>query len=440
MIDVLLVNPPSVVHEKRFISQILSMPPLGLMYIGTYLKLAGFKVELIDFTVEHFNSDSFKRFIQKKKPKIIGISTYTVAYRSVKLLVELIKSLLPETKIVAGGAGATFSYNKYLNDISVDFIIKGEGELAFKKLAEVLINNESNISIVKGVVYLDKKRNIIHTNCGERIRDLDSLYWPDRELIDLSKYVYPFTICTTRGCPGTCIFCSSKQFWGKKIYLRTAKNIFGEVDYLMKRYNPKKKSIFIVDDTFTMVPNRTKEFAKLFIDSKYKIEWGCDSRADVVDKNLLLTLYESGCRVIQFGLESGNNEVLRKIGKRITWEQVETAINLANSIGFNINVSFIIGHPFDTHKTIRQTLELVLSLYNNYGVNPLCAIYTPYPGTIVYENPNSFGLNILTDSFENYTTDNPIIMSNNFTPNDLRRYFQSFQDVIMKRTEKLFYQ
>ena len=178
----------------------------------------------------------------------------------------------------------------------------------------------------------------------------------------------------------------------------------------------------------------------MLVENKISLTWGCESRADVVDYKLLKTLYEAGCRKIQFGLESANNEILRKIGKKITREQLLNAVKLANSIGIDMNVSFIIGHPFDTHETIRETLDFALFMFKNYKINPYCAINTPYPGTMAFDNPEKFNLKILTDNFDNYTMDNPIIETDNFTSHDLRKYYQSFQDVCLGKEEKLYYQ
>ena len=189
-----------------------------------------------------------------------------------------------------------------------------------------------------------------------------------------------------------------------------------------------------------MRPQRVFEFIELLKKNNLKIIWGCESRADIITKELLEAMYYAGCLKIQFGLESANNKILQLIGKGITKEDVLNAVKIAYSIGFDINISFIIGHAFDTKDTIEETLDFALYLFQEYKVNPYCAINTPYPGTQLYNFPQKFGLEILTDNFDNYTMDNPIIKTKNFSPEDLRRYYQTFQNICLGKHKISYYQ
>lgn len=437
MIDVLLINPTTIRTYKKVSADIISMPPLGLLYLGTYIKKKGYSVSIIDFSVNYYSLDEFISKLKELTPKIIGISTFTECYSPTKILIKLIKQLLPNIYIIAGGPGATFSYQKYFDETDIDFIIRGEGEFSLCHLIENIFSKKHNYNSIEGLVYKENN-NLVVNSMGRRISNQDDLGWPDRSLLDLSKYIYPYTISTSRGCPGNCMFCSSRQYWGKEIHFRSPESIIEEIKFLIKNYN--LEYFFIIDDTFTMIPKRVFKFIELLEENNIYVTWGCESRADVVTYELLQKMYESGCRKLQFGLESANNEILRKIGKKITRENVLNAVKIARSIGIDVNVSFIIGHVYDTKKTIEDTLEFALFLFKEYKINPYCAINTPYPGTVLYENPEKFRMKILTDNFDNYTMDNPIIVTSNFTPNDLRKYYQSFQNVCLGKEEKLFFQ
>lgn len=418
-------------------AEIVSMPPLGLMYLASSVRNKGYTASIIDLSVDYVTRREFENKIKIINPTIIGITTFTECFSSVILLTQLIRSLYPQIQIVLGGPGVTFSYEKYLKNTEVDYILKGEGENSICELLDYVLRNKGELSSIKNLIYTIGDR--VHINeTGERISNLDELPWPDRSLIDLQQYIYPFTISTARGCPGNCIFCSSRQYWGKEIYFRSPTSIIEEIKYLYNKFD--LSYFFIVDDTFTMRPQRVFEFIELLEKNNLKMIWGCESRADVVTKELLEAMHYAGCLKIQFGLESANNEILKKIGKGITKEDVLNAVRIAYSIGFDINISFIIGHAFDTKETIEETLDFALYLFQEYKVNPYCAINTPYPGTQLYDTPQKFGLEILTDNFDNYTMDNPIIRTKNFSPQDLRKYYQTFQDMCLGKCEVSYYQ
>ncbi|WP_181793952.1 B12-binding domain-containing radical SAM protein [Garciella nitratireducens] len=187
----------------------------------------------------------------------------------------------------------------------------------------------------------------------------------------------------------------------------------------------KAKEFFIVDDTFTMIPERTKKFCDLLSELETFFIWGCESRTDIVDKDLLQSMYLAGCRKTQFGLESAHDKVLHSINKNITFKQVENATKLAHDIGFDINISVIIGHAEDTKETIEYTLEKSRLLKEKYNANMQFSINIPYPGTDLYENAVEYGIEVLTDNYDFYSTDNAIINTKYLTANDLRYYYNS---------------
>lgn len=432
MIDILLINPPTGNSSKRMSASFASSPPLGLMYIGSHLKQAGYKIKLIDFSVEFFDRDNFENYLFNNLPRMIGITTYFESFGSLYVIIEFIRKKMPHIPIVLGGAAATFKYELFFSSMNIDYIIMGEGEYSFVHLADILLrNNTDKLDLVKGLVY--KKNDSLHITPYTRILDLNTLYYPDRELIDLSKYAYPFTLSTARGCPGNCIFCSSKQYWGSKMCLRSVDSIYDEIVYLKEMY--QMKYFFIVDDTFTINPKRTAAFAQKLILNQLNLFWGCESRVDIVTKELLDKLYESGCRKIQFGLESADNNILRKLKKNITKEQVYKAVSLASQIGFDVNVSFIIGHPFDTHETVKNTLDFVLGLRKKFNISPYASILVPYPGTDIYQNASEYGLQILSEDFDNYRIDKAIIRTSHLTDNDLRFYYQFFLNKLISNVD-----
>ena len=432
-LDVLLINVPTSRKYKREFASVSSMPPLGMMYIASHLQKRKYNVKIIDMAVDFFDKNRFINMLKSENPKIIGISSYVESWNPIKTITRVIKDILPNTIITAGGPFATFCYNQLLNETPVDYITFSEGEYVFANLADSLIRDKIEIDKVNGIAF-KKDGEIFLTEHNNRIENLDELEFPNRDLIDLNKYVYPITISTARGCPGKCMFCSSKSYWGNKIAFRSPENIIKEVLQMKEKYSINM--FFIIDDTFTINVSRAIKFCKLLNETNEKFIWGCESRADVASIELLNSLYSAGCRKIQFGMESGNNDILKKIGKDVTTEQIENAVKIASEIGFDINISFIIGHAFDTHETVMQTINFALKLREKYKINLFASINTPYPGTKLYKQMDQYGIKLLTNDWNKFTMDNAVIDTNNLTSLEIRGYYQRFMDVLLGKTKQ----
>lgn len=423
-IDVLLINLPTTSWYKEQFAKNVSMPPLGILYIGTILKQNGYSVKIKDLMVDSFTKEGFSKVLNDLKPKVIGLSTYNEAWKAHKILSNIIKEILPNTKIIAGGAFASFCYEDILNQTPTDYILRGEGDYSFLKLVDCILHKSNDgIENVGGIVLKKPDGTFYINGMPERIANLDELPFPDRDLIDRSQYLVPYTISTARGCPGDCIFCSSRSFWGKKVSLRSSKSVFDEVMYLYDKY--KMDIFYIADDTFTASPKRVREFCNMLKDSKISFFWGCESRADVITDELMNLLSEAGCRKLQIGLESADNEILKKLKKKVTIEQIENGIRIAEKYGMHVSASFIIGHAFDTHETIKKTLDFAKYIQKEYGAYIMGSVNTPFPGTEQYENAEQLGIEILSDDWNNYRLNCPIINTKNITRNELRNYYEN---------------
>ncbi|RDY30016.1 B12-binding domain-containing radical SAM protein [Lachnotalea glycerini] len=419
---VLLINTPSTRGNRDLGAAIASMPPLGQMYIASYLKKNGYQVEIWDFAVLRLTQDEFLSRIQKLDPMVIGISSFYESWTTMKNLCEIVKIKFPEIYIAIGGNGATFSYEEILKETRVDYVMLGEGEKSFLSICEYLQNERQDLDDVAGLAYWDGDK--VHVTKASRIDNLDELPFPDRHLIDINKYTYPFTICTTRGCVGQCRFCSSKAFYGKKIIFRSVENIIEEIKLLMKDFFINQ--FFIIDDSFTINKMRALYFCEELNKLEREFIWFCEARADTADKELLTALRNAGCFKIQFGMESGNNEILKSIGKQTTVEQIEQAVKIASKLGMEINLSFIVGHADDTVETINETFDFAYKMRNLYGANVLCSINTPYPGTYNFEHTEELGIKILTKKWDYYSMNSCIIDTKNLDHMKINKMFYEF--------------
>lgn len=420
--DVVLINIPSTKGNKKIIREIVTMPPLGQMYIASHLIKEGFTVDMMDMCVSSITQEAFIDYLKDRDPAVIGISSFYESWSALKVLCKVIKDNFPSIVLCVGGHCSTISYNQLLDEMSIDYVILGEGEYALGQLCHSVINKNVNIDNINGIAYYSN--DTVKVSQPDRICNLNDLVFPNRDLLPLDKYVYPITISTARGCTGNCMFCSSKAFWHNKVVFREPENILEEVLYIKNKYNYNE--FFIVDDTFTMIPDRAIKFCELLKKTSEKFYWFCESRADVIDEKLLRILWDSGCVKIQFGMESGNDEILKKIGKNVTTAQIENAVRLATEIGMDTNVSFIIGHAFDTYETMQQSIDFAIRLRKLYGANVLCSINTPYPGTRLYHDHDKLGVTIHTTNWDLYTMNNAVISTNNFSSQDLRNIFHEF--------------
>lgn len=427
-IDVLLLNLPTGTWYKKKLAEGNSMPPLGIMYIGTYLKKNNYTVKIIDLAVENLDENQFFQAIEECNPSIIGMSTYNEAWNVQKILCRRIKQKYPNIIIAAGGAFATFCYEQVLNESMTDFVLRGEGEYVFCQLCDCLLRGKLKKENIKGLCYKNKEGSVIANANVERIKNLDQLPFPDRSLIKKEKYVLPYTISTSRGCPGQCIFCSSKSLWGKSVIMRSAENVYKEVMDIYEKYGAN--IFYITDDTFTASKKRCLEFCEMLRQSGISFVWGCESRADVINEEFIRILYESGCHKIQFGMESADNEILQRIKKHVTIEQIENAVMCAAKYNMHIQVSYIVGHAFDTEETVKKTISFAKHLSDDYGARVVCSVNTPFPGTEQYEKRKELGIEIKTDEWEKYLLNSPIINTKHLSINQLRYYLGEGQKLV----------
>jgi radical SAM superfamily enzyme YgiQ (UPF0313 family) len=312
-------------------------------------------------------------------------------------LAQTCRILLPHSTIVMGGGHATFCYEDILTEDSpVDIVVLGEAE---STLLELLTHISSGTpwQDISGLAF--RSNSLTTVNKPRKvIDDLDSLPMPARYLdrsIGLDPELQSEFIVTTRGCPSTCYFCSSPDFWGKRVRFRSPAAIIEEVLYIRKKFGLIYFSIR--DDTFTADRKRVLEFCSLLQKQEVNILWNCQSRVTAIDEELVTEMKRAGCECIQLGVESGSLRTLQQLGKKIVPEQIEQACALIREIGINLSIYLISDVPGETDDDIQQTIELVRTIRPDDGyVSPLAY----YPGTQLYNNAIRSG-DVTKDIFSN---------------------------------------
>jgi len=421
-VNVTLVNPPypGKAHQHP------SFIPLGIAYVGAVLEKNGYSVNVIDCQAQKLNYVDLEREIGKHQPKIIGITSTTLTYKSALKVAAIAKQVNPYCLTILGGCHATFWDEQALAECpQLDVIVRKEGEFTLLEIADRLKENKQ-ITDVLGITYR-KDGKVLKNPDRPLISNLDDLPFPAHHLwLDrLQKYeklILP--VMTSRGCVFWCDFCTAVRMFGRKYRVRSPKNVVDELEFLYKTYGVTQFSFY--DDAFTFSQPRTEEICQEIRSRKLKIKWNCQTRVDMVTKELLVKMRDGGCTDVWFGVESGSQQLINAMGKGISLEQTMSAFRWAREVGL-MTVGFVIlGFPGETKESIWQTVELVKRI----GLDDVVYhVATPYPGTPMRDFVIKNGWLKVTD-FNKYDTATPIFETPMLSMKELRdireKAFQKF--------------
>ena len=354
--------------------------------------------------------------------RIIGISTTTESYQCGLRIAKLCKETDDSIIIVMGGAHVTFEYNDALKNSFVDIISLREGEETLKELCDFYIGKSiTSLYEIRGIVYRDGNK-VMKTKNRAFITNLDEIPFPERKFVEINKYRTPGTISSSRGCPGRCIFCAAGAMGGGRYRSRSAQSVVDEIDYLTKL---GINYFHFVDDTVTADVERLELLINEFTKKKNKdnnFQWACESRVDIVTKDLMKWLKKSGCVSIQFGVESGSQTMLNSMRKGISMEQIRKAFSLAAEAEIPTSCCFIIGNPDDTRTTTEESIAFAEEL-SSIGAYIVYSISTPYPGTYMFNHADELGLEIFDKNWDHYTTYTSVMNTKHLTTQEIQTYF-----------------
>lgn len=407
---VLLINPPYTFATYLNIDRnagTMQHPIISLASIAGALK-ATCEVKILDFDIIETNhlailTDEIKKF----GPDMVGITATTPVFPSMLKIAFQVKNINKRILVVAGGVHVSINPDDALNSENIDIVAVGESDFFIKNFIE----SRERLNL-KGAYFKDNG-NVVFNGKADLITNLDSLPYPDWGLYDLKKYRASRLIErnspgglleTSRGCPFLCDYCCKTIFgplWRKK----SVERVIAEFKYMKEA---GFKEIHIEDDGFSTDLKRAKNICKEIIKNKIDIPWTLLNgvRVDRVDGELFDLLKQAGCYQITFGIESGDDEVLRKISKGITVRQIEDAVKLADRAGLEIFGCFMFGLTGDTRNSMQKTIELAKRLpitIAKFGIT------IPYPGTAMFKELDD-DKRILHKKWGDY------LMHNNKTP------------------------
>jgi len=407
---VLLVNPPIDFRDKETQKRRhwVIYYPSGLLHLGTILNNEKFEIKILDLIAKQSSEEETEEIIKEFNPDVVGISATTPQIRGAVSFAKLVRKINKKIKIVIGGPHVTADPGFFKRLNYFDYAITGEGEISFSELLNDLRDGK------------EVESQVIP---GKSLEDLDKNGFLNMDLVDREDYmISPYgsnflTVHTSRGCPFNCVYCSNPV--GKRfVRYRDVKKVLDEIEYHMKNF--EVKFILFTDDTFTLNRKRTRELLQGIIDRGIKLKWSCETRANMVDEDLIKLMKEAGCIEIAFGVESGSEELRQNIiHKGVDNKSLINAFNLCRKYKIESAAFCMLGFPGETKEDMYETLDFTLK------INPdLMGLHltVPMPGSEIYQQ--AIDSKIITEDYwdkyaEGEIKEQPIYIPEGFTREEL---------------------
>lgn len=348
--NILVVNPPN----KPFTNKSILAEPIDVLQIATIIKRQFNNVKVLDMDVNQMDNN-INSFLETENI-VIFILDYQLPLHtsdSMNNIFEIIKNFDKKTTTIMIGKTSSYYYKKILN-ANVDIIIDGIAGYIINNVIDNIINNKE-LKSIPNIIYR-KDNEIIITNKVKINYNYSSLPIPNREFLDINKYMDTRTLVSSRGCIGKCSFCTTPTFFGMWSG-RDESSVVDEIEYLINTYKTKK--IIFLDDNATVNKKRMYEICKEIKKRNIKCLFGCLSSINCYDKNLFKEMYNCGFRWIHFGIESGSNKILNLMNKKIDTDYMIQVINEVKNTGFRVRASIILDYPGSTKEDINLTRKLI---------------------------------------------------------------------------------
>ena len=354
---------------------------LGLGYIVSYARQIHSDVnfELLDTRV---STSKEKDNFYKTRFDIIGITLSSLTFYEAVDCISAIKKNHPDTKICVGGPYVTMVKEEMLVNPDIDYAVFGEGEKTFAELISFL-KGETIISSIKGLIFRDQ--TIISNEPRENLKDLNTLPIPAYDIFKMDRYPN-HRIITSRGCPYECIFCLDSKISNGQWRKRKVDSVIEELLYLFTKF--KKKNVVFIDNSFDIEIDRVVELCDKIVAKRIIFLWSANVRGENITSVVAKKLKSAGCYTVSTGIESANNNVLKRIGKQVTIEEMTRGIRHLKENSIEVLGMFMIGNIGDTLGTVKESIAYAknseLDIVKFYSV-------IPYKGTPLWHEIHRTG-------------------------------------------------
>jgi len=350
--------------------------PYGLLSLGAEAARAGHQVKV--YNLSAFSWSRVEEVVQALAADVYGMSCWTANRRGVDLVSRCIRRFHPQAHVVVGGPHATPLAREVLQHYTaVDTVAVGESEDTFMELLERL-GRGAPLTGIAGTWYREGAE-IKQGPERPSINELDRLASPH-------EYFATHIVMTSRGCPWQCTFCGAETTWGRGFRGRSVPRVLDDLESALARL--PVKMLQIKDDTFTANKRRALEICNGIRERGLDFSWSCDTRVDVLTGELLHAMRLAGCRRLSLGVESGSPDVLSKINKKITVEQILRSTALAKSYGIQVRYYMMLGNRGETLETFHETLQFLERARPHQYIFSCLSIY---PGTLDFQDAESAG-------------------------------------------------
>lgn len=368
----------------------------ALAYLAGYLRQhPGFEILIVDAKFERLNFEQALQKIIQFNPHLVGFTAFTNEIKPAAYLAAKVKKQAPSVITVIGGVHVTAIPEETLDEFSsFDLGVVGEGERTLYELCNALKSNQP-VDEISGLVFR-KNNKTIQTAPRERILDQDSIPFPAWDLLPPAETYFVQSI---RGCPFNCLFCMNPN--GKVARKRSVENVMRELNWIIDDFHPKR--ISFGDELFSVDMKRTHEMLDAMIEHRIgeRVEWDVQTHVHYVDEDLFLKFKRANVTRVELGIETGDEQSLRKMGKGTTLETIKKACNAGRKAGVSIGTFLLLGQPHETVESIRKTINLAVEIN---PVLPMFGLMTPYPGTEVARMAaqGEGGYKLLTTDWDEY--------------------------------------
>lgn len=387
---VALINPSCASLYAKFNRPSIKRLPVGLAYVGGHLERLGHEVMAVDAEAMDYDNETTVEKALAFSPDVVGVTATTPVIHNAVDLLRRVKAARPGVFTMLGGPHPSAIPEKTLlqNRGILDVVVFGEGEHTAAEVLDTLASRGGLCAPIAGAAFFGPDGTPVVGPLRERERDLDRFTPPARHLFPMDRYLDEtkfgrerYTLITTsRGCPGQCTFCGSKTTWGRLVRYASTEAVMAEMRECHDRHGVS--NFVFTDDTFTLNRRHVIDVCRHIAQLPFKTRLFCSSRVNTMSEDRLEWLKKAGCYCITFGIESGNDHILKLMKKQVTSAQTRAAVKMVKDAGLEVHGSFIIGNVGDTRETIEETIRFAIDL-NLDAVQ--FSILVPLPGTELFD-------------------------------------------------------